>query len=208
MRRILFVPFFAIASCSDNAPKIPNDVKFEILTEKIRALNICNLVVNLNKKVDTNTLKAIATELRNKRKHFDKLWISYYINNQGIESGAWASTSFTPDLEIEVFGSTPDQDIKTGSAGNINGQIIGKWRSDKSLSGAVLLLFKDGQGRLNMKVVLKNGEEMVDQIQEKTENGNVIYTDGNSHGEYYILESNGNLGMYGRSGKYDEAEKI
>jgi hypothetical protein len=39
-------------------------------------------------------------------------------------------------------------------------------------------------------------------------NGKKRYKDQNSHGEYYVLESNGNLGLYGRNGKFDEAIKI
>lgn len=49
---------------------------------------------------------------------------------------------------------------------------------------------------------------MDDDIKATTENGKTRYDDDNEHGEYYLLESNGKLGMYSPDGKFDEAVKI
>jgi len=61
---------------------------------------------------------------------------------------------------------------------------------------------------LIMRIKFKNGGKMENEIKTSKMNGLTRYDDGNKHGEYYILETNGNLGMYGKDGKFDEAVKI
>ncbi|MDN5211899.1 hypothetical protein QQ020_07545 [Fulvivirgaceae bacterium BMA12] len=188
--------------------KIPDDVKWEITKEEPNnAFSKDNLEIKLNKKVDETTLKEIALELRKDRKQYDNLWIFYRIPNM-TNGLAWATTHFTPDLRVEIIGSTAADDIETSKTTDIDGKILGKWRSEKSLMGAALILFKDSGNKLKMRIVFKDGEKMESKIMESKQEGQIRYDDDNEYGEYYILEANGNLGMYGKDGKFDEAIKI
>ncbi len=74
--------------------------------------------------------------------------------------------------------------------------------------GAVLILYKDHEGKLMTRIAFKDGSTMDSEVVKSRQGGKVKYQDDNDHGEYYILESNGNLGMYGNDGKFDEAFKI
>lgn len=198
---ILTVLFF-IACGGTN---IPADVKFHIVKEEPNiSLSKDNIEIQLNRKVDEKILKEIALELRKDRKQYEKLWIFYHLPDltPGI---AWATTHFTPDLKIEIIGSTESQDLKTSNAVDINGEIIGKWRSEKSLMGATLFLYKNTEKKLIMRMTFKDGTKIESEIKESIKNKKTRYDDDNEHGEYYILEVTGNLGMYGANGKFDEA---
>ena len=59
-----------------------------------------------------------------------------------------------------------------------------------------------------MRISFKDGSVMDSEIVESSLGGKTKYQDDNQHGEYYIVESNGNLGLYGENGKFDEAVKI
>jgi hypothetical protein len=204
---VIFLTACGNSKSSDDV-KIPDDVKWEIAKEEPNeALSKNNVEIQLNKKVDETILKKIALKIRKDRNQYDKLWIFYRISK--MTSGrAWATTHFTPDLEVKIIGSTEKQDQKTARTDDINGEILGKWRSEKSLMGAVLILFKDTEEKLKMRIVFKEGGNMDSELKESTVKGKTKYEDDKTHGEYYILESNGNLGMYGNDGKFDEAIKI
>jgi hypothetical protein len=231
----IFLSSIIIVSCSNTSSEIKNistevkltDAKYEVLKEEKSAAamtaeetiklneekkyNRCKLQIKINEKLNEDVLKDIAIKLRADRAGFDKLYISFYLPERlpdASGNGAWAIANFTPELEVEIIGSTNDQDKLTGSTNDIEGKIIGKWRSEKSLMGASLILYTNKQGQLIMKTTYKDGQTTSDEIKEKTKNSKKIFDDGNSHGEYYIIESNGNLGLYGKNGKFDEAEKI
>lgn len=208
MKRIIFILIVLFITACDGGSNIPDDVRWEITKEEPNeALSKSKIEVKLNKKVNEKILKEIALEIRENRKQYDKLWIFYHIPDM-TNGMAWATTHFTPDLEIQIIGSTETEDKETSKATDIDGEIVGKWRSEKSLMGDTLILFKNSEGKLMMRIAFKDGSTLDSEIVESTQDGKTKYQDNNEHGEYYILESNGNLGMYGNDGKYDEAVKI
>lgn len=208
MKKILsFLFILMLMSCKEKS-NIPEDVKWEMTKEEPNpGLSKNNIEVTLNKKIDKETLQKIAMEIRQDRGEYNKLWIFYNIPNM-TKGMAWATTHFTPNLEINIIGSTEIEDAVTSKTTDISGEILNKWRSEKSLMGATLVLFKNDSNKLIMRITFKDGSKMDNEIAQSNLNGKVKYQDDNENGEYYILESNGNLGLYGNNGKFDEAIKI
>jgi curved DNA-binding protein CbpA len=208
MKKILFILAILLFNSCQKKSNIPEDVKWEIIKEEPNnILSKNNIEVHLNKKVDKKVLQEIAMEIREDRSQYDRLWIFYYIPNM-TKGMAWATTHFTPSLEINIIGSTENQDIQTSKTVDIEGEVLNKWRSEKSLMGATLVLFKNSSNKQIMRITFKDGSKMDSEIIKSNVNGKVKYQDDNENGEYYILESNGNLGLYGKNGKFDEAIKI
>ncbi len=79
--------------------------KYEILKEDV-SMNVSRINVKLAEKVDMPELVVISNEIRASRKSYAKVWISFYLPDFLPESGirAWAMGSFTPELEVEIFG--------------------------------------------------------------------------------------------------------
>lgn len=189
--------------------KLPEGVSYSIIDEdQNESLKKTNINVRLNKKVDDTTLKIIAEELKAERSQFQNLWIFYYLPGMEVGSGAWATTHFSPKLKVQILGSTEEEDEVTSQTDDISGEVIGKWRSDKSLMGAALIMYKGEGGKLFMQTNFKSGNPMTEELSESTSSGSMRYDYENTHGEYYLIEKNGNLGMYDSDGKYDEAVKI
>ena len=208
MKNLLYslVLFIAVGCGSDL--NIPKDVTWEITEEKANeALSKDNITILLNKKVDESVLKEIALHIKESRPKYNKLWIFYHIPDM-TEGMAWATTHFTPGLEVKILGSTSTQDENTAKAETIEGEILGKWRSEKSLMGAVLLLYRNPADELMMRITFKEGGLMESAVVESMKGGMRQYHDDNDHGEFYVVESNGNLGMYSAEGKFDEAVSI
>lgn len=188
--------------------QLPTDFNYSITEDKSNnALEKNQLTIEINKKITIGQIATLAEKLYKSKPEQRRFYIFY--NLKGVDNnGAWATSHFDPELEIQILGSTEEQDNKTANVTDINGDIIGKWRSESSLMGAVLVLFKDSNGKINMKITFKDGSSMTNEISEEIKNSVKILNDGNSHGEYYIIEQNGNLGMYGSNGKFDEAKII
>jgi hypothetical protein len=208
MEKTLSLLLILIFICCGKNSNIPDDVEWTIQKEEPnKKLSKNNIEVRLNKKVDEKILREIAIEIQKNKTEYNKLWIFYYIPNM-TEGMPWATTHFTPELEVNITGSVDIQDKITSTTSDIDGEIYNKWRSEKSLMGATLVLFKNPSDKLVMRITFKDGSKMDSEIVKSKNNGKVKYEDDNENGEYYILESNGNLGLYGKNGKFDEAIKI
>ena len=208
MKNLLYL-LIAVFLTSCGGSNLPEGVEYSIIKEDPNELlEKTNIEVRINKKVDEQTLKIIAKELKDERGQFKNVWIFYYVPDKTNGAGVWATSHFSPDLKIEILGSTEEQDKKTSKIDDIKGDVIGKWRSEKSLMGATLVLYRNDSDKLIMRTNWKTGNPSEEEIVESTQNGQVKYFDGNENGEYYLVEKNGNLGMYGNDGKFDEAVKV
>lgn len=212
MKKLLyFIITLVFVSCGNSNLKEDSSYKinYEIINEKPnKAFGNAVLLVQLNQKEDESKLKRLALDLRSDRTEYNKLWIQFYLPETNTNSVAWATASFTPDFNFEINGSTMQEEKTALNKISVSGEILGKWISESSLMGGILVLHKDSTGTLLITTSFTDGSSMTNIVTESYMNNHHRYTDGNKHGEYYILESNGNLGMYGNDGKFDEAIKV
>ena len=61
--------------------------------------------IRLKKEVNEAELKEIALNIKEKRTGFKMLWMFYYLQGHKVESGAWATTHFKPELNVKILGS-------------------------------------------------------------------------------------------------------
>ncbi|HUW06999.1 MAG TPA: hypothetical protein VMW01_12135 [Williamwhitmania sp.] len=169
-------------------------------------INKCNIEIVLKEKISKEQLTIIANKLRETRKSYDKLWIFYNLEGTKTGSGAWATSHFTPDLNVEIGGTTAEEDKKL-NATKVDGRVIGKWQDTRPYAGCFMTLYEKNN-KIFMNQAFSDGSSSDDEFIKKTINGNTRYElKQNKHNEYYIIETNGNLGMYGPDGKFGEAEK-
>jgi len=123
-------------------------------------------------------------------------------------SAAWATTHFTPDLEISILGATEKEDKVLDAVTVKADVIIGEWRDNRPMAESTMIIFWKA-GKLKLKTSFADGSSMEQELMEKKVNGKTRYdyVKKNFFGEYFILESNKNLGMYGRDGKFGEAKR-
>lgn len=208
MKKLLFlsIAFLLFACSSKPESKVPEDITYSIVDEERNdALSKSNIRVRLNKKTTEDVLVEIAKEIKAEREGLRSLYIFYYPVDMPTTGIAWATSHYTPDLDVSILGSTEEEDEQSADTEAIPGEVLGKWRADASLMGAALIMYKDDSGKLFMQINFKSGNPMTEELKESEKGGQKRYDYDNTHGEYYILEKNGNLGMYDSDGKYDEA---
>lgn len=202
--------FFALflLSCGSEESKTPTDVSYEIIDEDTSEdFSKSNINIRLNKRVNEEVLTEIAKELKKTRTEYSKIWIMYLLPNMEVGKGAWATTNFTPDLEVEILGGTIEEIHKMESK-KVSGEILGKWRDFNPLSESNRFLVKE-EGLFKMKIIShKDGWDEVQILREINQNGKIKYEYENDFSEYYLLEENGNMAIFSENGKIKELMKL
>ena len=85
---------------------------------------------------------------------------------------------------------------------------MGQWKSEQILMGAIITVYKSDSGELRIKIVFSDHSVLDEKAVKSIRNGKIRYDYTNAHGEYYMVEDNGNLGAYGTNGKIREDKKI
>jgi hypothetical protein len=180
----------------------PSDLTFKILKENVNdSISKCNLDIELNRKVSEQELTNLANKLRGTRTKYDKVWIFYTLPKMKVGSGAWATTHFTPTLEVKILGSTDKEESNSNNAvNNVDGKQIGKWYEQQATSATYLYYEKDN--KFFMKTIFKDGTSMeVKMNQKKVRNGLQLTDPEDTHGEYYIISKSGELEFYNKDNK-------
>lgn len=159
--------------------------------------------IRLSKKVSENFLQLLALKIRKEEpRKYDRMFITYYLPGMTPGSGAWATSHFNPNLEVKILGTTIEEE-KTlmDEPKNSSGEIIGKWFNESLYSGAKYTFLKRDD-KIIMIRKFKDGSSDEKEMIQKNQSGRVRFEEkgGNLDKEYYLIERNGNLGIYDNAG--------
>jgi hypothetical protein len=82
---------------------------------------------------------------------------------------AWATTNFTPNLEVEILGAT-DTVLKKMNEASVDGKVIGKWQDTRPMVESSIILYEKGG-----KIFMQNS-----------------YNDGSSSNEEFVTKKRDN----------------
>jgi hypothetical protein len=202
---LLLLPVLIIA-CS-SGPNLPTSLEFEIDKQEVNTkLDKIQLDVTINEKINEVTLIELGNHLRSEHKDIGRLYIFYRLKGEE-ENMPYAYTHFTPDLEYDIMSTTKEQETNNRDLSNFEGEIIGKWESKNAIPGGVLIYYEKNDS-LFLRTIFPDGKYMDDEITESIVNGQKRLDHENLHGEYSIIEKNGNLGLYSPERKFDECQKF
>jgi hypothetical protein len=183
--------------------KIPNDLTYIILEETPNdAISKCNLNIQLSRKISKIELTALANELRSTRENYDRLWIFYTLDNMKIDAGAWATTHFTPELDVQILGATAEEEKSSNELSkNIDGaKTLGTWFEQQYTSSTHIYYEKNG--KFYVRIIFKDKSSMDSEVKKrKVKNGLRLEDVENTNGEYYIISKNGELEFYNHENK-------
>jgi hypothetical protein len=189
---------------------IPSDVSFEIIGSDSLPGVIRNLNVRLSRKVSEQTLRAIALKLKAQPPAYDRTIIYYYLPGMTVGAGAWATTHFTPELEVRILGLTVDDEKKLLTQPEpTNREMIGRWLDESPFVGSRITIFRE-KGKLFIEQMYKDGsghkKELVERKSPLGRRFNEIERSRN--GDHWILGSDGNLQVRDNDGLIGTAAKI
>ncbi|HGF7178982.1 TPA: hypothetical protein AB5E44_003361 [Vibrio cholerae] len=201
---------FLIFGC--NEPNtISKVIDFEVIKEsEYHSVSKSSIDIRLNEKVSKEELLSIANSLRKDRKRFKRLYIAYYLPGMEVGAGAWATTHFIPELEVKILGLTTEEEEKmVNAAKNTSRDVVGIWMDDRPYVGATVTLYRENQ-RLYLESRYKDGSGSTDEMTESQLNNAIKLEEkgGNPHGEYFVLDKNGQLQAGGNNGLFLKYKKL
>lgn len=189
---------------------IPNDVTYTIIEKYVLPGIKRSLAVRLNRKVTQDVLRSIAVDLKNSDPNtYERTFISYYLPDMKVDAGAWATTHFNPDLEVRILGLTVEQEqsFKT-EANDPSREVIGSWLDERPSMGNKTTIFSK-DGKLFMENKYTDGSVGETELVEKASpRGRRLDDKNDRHGEYYLINNEGNLQGWGKDGPFFTARKI
>jgi hypothetical protein len=138
-------------------PAIPSDVLCSMITTDEVPGNGRRLQIRINKIVSKDVLGAIAKTLKATEPHpFRRTFILYYLPGMTPGHGAWATTNFDPDLDIEILGLTVEQAAALATPPPPNQEIIGRWIDNFPGSSCEITIYR-ANGKLLMERKFQDG---------------------------------------------------
>lgn len=170
-----------------------------------------SLDVRLNKKVSEDTLRVIALKLKAQDpRSYERTFICYYLPGMEVGAGAWATTHFNPNLDIKILGITAEQENALRQQPNDpSRKVIGSWLDETPFMEKRVVVFQE-DGRLFMEHTYKDGSSGQREIVEKLSGRGRTFErkEGSSVGEFYLIDSQGNLQLWDEEGIISTAKKI
>lgn len=204
---LLYLTLGLLISCGNSI----TTEKFTIIKEdKNEHIKKINIDVRLEKEISKTELKKIGFKIKEERPDFNKFWIFYYLPGHKIGNGAWAITHFKPELEIEILGASKEASEEMNEK-KVSGTILSVWNDNDAIMPNKIYLVQENDKLFIKTIYAKNkyteASEIIREVIEVKKKGLINYNYDNDHGDYYVLEKNGNLGLYDDEGKFKEAIK-
>lgn len=163
----------------------------------------CSIDIRIDRKVSKDVLRKLALKLRDDEpRNYDRMFITYYLPGMTPGTGAWATSHFNPNLEVKILGLTAEEEKKLKEKStNSSGSVIGKWLDDSPYLGGTTIIERKN-GKVILTQTFKDGSVLEKEMTEARHGSQTRYDEkgGSSHGEYYLIESGGALGLYDSMG--------
>jgi len=199
------------SSAHTPSPKIPADITYSIIDSDTYLDYKRSLDVRLNKKVSEEILRAIALKLKSQdSRKYERTFICYYLPDMEVGAGAWATTHFNPDLEVRIQGLTAEQEkALKQQPDDPSREVIGSWLDESPFIGSRITIFRQNN-KLFIENTYKDGSSGKKEIIEELSGKDRRFQkkEGSSVGEFYLIDSQGNLQMWDEEGIITTARKI
>ena len=170
-----------------------------------------SLDVRLNEKVSEATLRTIALKLKAQdSRYYKRTFICYYLPGMEVDTGAWATTHFNPNLKVRILGLTVEQENALRQLpDDASREVIGIWLDESPFIGSRITIFRQND-KLFMEKTYKDGSGSKKEIVEKLSGKNRTFRkkEGSSVGEFYLIDNHGKLQMWDQEGIIWTAKKI
>ena len=146
MKNLILTAFTAVlllVSCDSGTigkykkEPLPDTFSYNVIEDITNvALEKNKLTLEINQKLTEGQIATHAEKLFNSKEKQRRFYIFYQLSGMKNGSGAWATSHFDPELDIQILGSTTQQDENANkvSKEQIDGGVIGKWREEQYTS--------------------------------------------------------------------------
>lgn len=165
---------------------------FEIIRDEMRKGIKRTVEVRLSERLSEQELQLLAHRLKAKSsQEVPRTFITYYLPGMEVGKGAWASSHFTPELRIRIWGPTKDQ-LENVLTIDDNDNRLGQWIDNGPFAGIITIFERNGDFFAERH--FKDGSIVTqDLIRQSSSDGQRFDVKEDSFKAYYIIDRKGNL---------------
>lgn len=192
--------------------QVPADVTYRILQEETIPNVKRSVDVRLSRRVSADILRAIAHEITAKdNSRYRRTFILYYLPEMEVGAGAWASSHFNPELQIEIYGTTSEEHaalVEPSESASAR-QVIGVWLDERPYFSRRIALYRK-DGKVFMESTYRDGSVGTDEMTERNTNRGLRFDvkQPSPSGDYYVLNRSGDLEIRDSDGLIARARKL
>jgi len=158
----------------------------------------CSLDVRLGGLISRDELESLALRLFEKHggASFKRMFICYLLPGMELNAGAWATTHFNPDLDVQILGMSLEDTRKLRDREiEIPGrQIVGRWMEQGPGVSGVVAIYREGAS-VFLEETFGDGSQLTRELVESQMDGSTRFEkkERNDHGEFWLLDRSGYL---------------
>jgi len=182
---------------------------FRVLSDERTPSVKRSVEVLLHDKVPVETLRLIATRIHDSDpSRYERTFITHYLPDSDTDSVAWATTHFTPDLRVQILGTTKQHDKKlTDLARASHKHEIGQWKDATPLVGGILTLYTEDT-QVFLEILYPDGSRSNKAVTESSSKLGRVFHQSNGSEDYWVLDRAGNLQIRDSQGLITTAKAI
>jgi len=203
------------------ATKPASDFSYQITKEYIidQRVNWGVVSVELSRKLSDDEITALAKQLREVKSNYGNLTLTFLVNGMSDSGPAYATVIFAPDMKVERWGSTDEEQQKAAllAKQNLEGKIIGKWHENQYVP-ETYVIFERG-GKTYLREIFERGitdpgssapssNDDQELIKKKVHGSTRFYEKDGRFDGFYVINKVGNLELYDNEGYITTGIKI
>lgn len=197
---ILLIGYFCVFSAAYAFALTFEGINYTVIEKSNWQNYTCRISIRLEQKVSKEFLQKLAVKLRQEETiNYTKIIISYYLPGKKPVSGPWATSHFNHGLEVNILGTTIEEEkASVSNSINSSGEIIGEWLDDV---GTKYTLLKKNDKIYLIRMSLDGSSSEKEMIQ-KVQGEKLRFEEigGNNWSDYLLIDNNGRLYVYGNTG--------
>lgn len=201
----------SIAAVAEEPILMPTDVSYTIINEYTIPDIKRSLDIRLTGRAPETQLRSIALEIKNSDSAtYDRTFIVYLLPDMIVEAGAWATTHFNPDLEVEIIGLTIEEALQlTDIPDDPSQATIGTWLNDGPYIGNKTTIYSEADRFFMDEKYLDGSMGTRELIEEPSSEGRkFIDPECCGFGEFYLIGPKGHLQIWDENGQISTALTI
>lgn len=195
-----------ISACSDSSVNLPD---YKITEDTVKGNIKRTVEVELPARTDEKTLKALAEKIHSLSDvNVERTFIGYRIAGGHKNQSYWATTHYNPELDVKIMGETAVEYEQIKNTKEPEGEILGSWMANWGYEYKMTVYKKDGKTYIRSTYGDGSSSDELYELSQ-TDNGTKLQDEGGKErGEYFIINSSGELEFWSENGNYYTAPKI
>jgi hypothetical protein len=164
--------------------------------------------VRLDLPIDEPVLRRLAEVIHAQKPEYDRTYICYWLPGMTVGTGAWATTHFDPDLDIQISAANTLDD-PAPLPPTVHENLIGRWRDDRLYVSNTMTISKRS-GVFYLSRLFEDGSRSEIMLREQSSDHGRRFDriPTSRFGEYYVIAKTGELEMWDIEGLICTARRL